>query len=97
MMAPIHYSDQTTFEKIFWTFLDQRRYKYVSINPFTVPVTLTVTKYIAPQSGFPADNVCLVRLEEMYLDRAESDVNLNNYPEAYSDYNTILNRAWVKL
>ena len=56
-----------------------------------------VTKYRGSGSGFPADNICLLRLAEMHLIRAESDVNMwQELAEAYDSYNAIVNRAWGK-
>ncbi len=86
------FSGADTLKKIFSP-LDIRRVKYISVNTFSGYIS--ITKYANPPSSNPAYNVSVLRLAEMYLIRAESDL-LSGNPAGtpYDDYKAVKSRAY---
>lgn len=69
---------------------DGRRTKYVSVNPYAGLVF--ARKY---QNANPAYNVSILRLAEMYLIKAESDILSGNITaDTYNSYTTVKKRAY---
>ena len=92
------FSGADTLKKMFST-LDIRRVKYISVNTFSGYIS--ITKYANPPSSNPAYNVSVLRLAEMYLIRAESDLLTGNPSGTpYEDYKMVKSRAfgpnWVE-
>ena len=86
------FQPDTVYKKLFWDTKDQRRSKYISINPFAG--TISVKKY---RSANPSDNICILRLAEMHLIRAESNLvpgGNGNLTDAFASYNAIVKRAY---
>jgi len=89
--APL-FSGADTLKKLYST-LDSRRTKYVSINPFNGYISFK--KYINPFSSNPAYNVSILRLAEMYLIKAESDILSGNVSQnTYDCYAAVKQRAY---
>ncbi|HQI70116.1 MAG TPA: RagB/SusD family nutrient uptake outer membrane protein [Bacteroidales bacterium] len=92
------FSGADTLKKIYSP-LDIRRVKYISVNTFSGYIS--ITKYANPPSSNPAYNVSVLRLAEMYLIRAESDLLTGNPSGTpYEDYKAVKSRAfgtnWVE-
>ena len=67
-------------------------FAFNKINPFAG--TISVKKY---RSANPSDNVCVLRLAEMHLIRAESNLvsgGNGNLTDAFASYNAIVKRAY---
>ncbi|MBP7497217.1 MAG: RagB/SusD family nutrient uptake outer membrane protein [Bacteroidales bacterium] len=87
------FQPDTSFKYLFDS-KDKRRTKYISINKFAN--TIDVKKY---RSTNPSDNVCILRLAEMHLIRAEANISPggnSNLDEAYESYNLLKERAYGK-
>lgn len=73
--------------------LDTRRTKYIGINPYNG--FISIFKYLNPLGSNPAYNVSVLRLAEMYLIKAESDILSGNVTSATKDcYDAVKSRAF---
>jgi hypothetical protein len=76
--------------KNLYSSLDSRRTKYISVNPFA---NIILIKKYKPAN--PEYNVSVIRLAEMYLIKAESNIFSGNVtPDTYDCYTEVKERAY---
>jgi hypothetical protein len=76
--------------KYLYCSLDGRRTKFISINPFA-----NVNFVIKYKPANPEYNVSIIRLAEMYLIKAESDILAGNITQStYDSYTAVKKRAY---